>query len=75
MQALYFRDMQTEEMTTDKFVELFCAHYNENLAEDVEPFFFELINGVLESRMFLMVRSKKILATGKFPVCPVLTGM
>jgi len=50
MQALYFRDMHPEKLSIEDFVKLFCEHYNESLSSEVEPFFFELINGVLENR-------------------------
>ena len=49
LQALFFLDMDKKNPEKDN-LEAFCANYQEELTESVQPFFMELVQGVLENK-------------------------
>ena len=49
LQALFFLDMDKKNPEKDN-LEAFCANYQEELTESVQPFFMELVQGVLGNK-------------------------
>lgn len=48
LQALFFFDVDISD--SDQHLEIFCANNEENITQEVKPFFLELVKGVQENR-------------------------